>query len=116
MTDLIITWIIPLCASVIRIMFTGHSETHTILICVLLGALYDFSPGSFYLFLLDGGEEEGRIIANSSFVFSLRQKAILRIDFETTLSLSPEIDSSRHHHHIDSCYNTSTRLVVFVLF
>lgn len=42
-------------------------------------------------------EKEGRTIVNSIFVFSLRQKAVFRIYFETKLSCSPETDSSRHN-------------------
>jgi len=56
-------------------------------------------------------EKEGGTIVNSIFVFSLRQKAMFRIDFEIKFCLSPEIDSSRHNentltvvvHPLDFC-------------
>lgn len=54
-------------------------------------------------------EKEGRAIVNFTFVSSLKQRAMFRIDFETKLSLSPEIDSSRHND------NTLTVVVIHLL-
>lgn len=91
-------------------MFTGHYENHSVVISSLVLNNVISVEVLFTSFSLRvEKEKEGSTVVNSIFVFSVTQKAMFRIDFETKCSLSSEIDSSRHNDNI------LTAVVIYLL-